>query len=246
MRKSIFLATTVLVCAVGFVAADYALAWRAQRDLLLRYGTMSGEPRCRSMTLYGDSIIAGFPARTFLPNAQGIRNEGIGGNSTEQIANRLAADASGSEVLVIQGGINDIIGADARQEPVVDRIRSAYAASIAHAKKAGQSVVLVSVHPVTGRYLLPYMNGFNVENVNRLVRETNQALRELATAEQVAFADIHAALAGGDGEARREFVTPDGYHLNVRGYEVLARSLSDLLCSVSRKPSVESRFGSSG
>jgi hypothetical protein len=107
---------TVLVIVFGFtLLTDRALAWRAQRDALLRAATGQGGP-APALTLvravfYGDSITAGFPLRALLPPGVVAENRGIGGQGIALIIGRYFDEVESlqHDVVVLQGGINDLL-----------------------------------------------------------------------------------------------------------------------------------------
>ncbi len=137
------------------------------------------------MAALGDSITAGSPlwdpdeavraqigpaadptsqyeywAERRMPGAR-FRNCGVFGERTDEIAKRLDGCAKGADVLIVQGGINDI----AQMVPVKTAARN-LRAMVTRGKKLGLRVALVEV--------LPWNNGFPraagpIDRLNRLI-----------------------------------------------------------------------------
>lgn len=237
-------ALTVLVIVVGFaLLTDRALDWRAQRDALLVAATGHGGPEPMTTLVravfYGDSITTGFPLRALLPPGVVAENRGVGGEGIDQIVSRYLDEADGPEhdVVVLQGGINNLLGADLRGEPeaeAVERVVAAYRTALSDARRRGLPLVILAVHPVTGRFLMPHSRAvglpttFDVARVNRMVQATDEALRALCETEGATFVDSRAVLAASDGRLDRAYATPDGYHLNVFGYRRLTEMIPRL------------------
>ena len=134
----------------------------------------------------GDSITAGAPGwdpnpaiRTFierpdkrsqyeywaqarLPDTR-FRNCGIPGQRTDQIAARLEECADGADVLIVQGGINDI----ATQVPV-ETVAGNLRRMVERGKELGLRVLIVEILPWTRGH--PHADGA-VRQLNRLIGE---------------------------------------------------------------------------
>lgn len=137
-----------------------------------------------------------------------IRNCGINGQRTDEIARRLADCARGAQVLVVQGGINDIAqGRDVRS--AADNLRAMYAAG----RRAGLKVVAVE--------LLPWNNGY--PQAAPLVTELNGLIHRYAAAEGVPVMPWFKALEDpANPDRMRPDLTIEGDHPSVAGYRKLA------------------------
>ncbi|MBA3366710.1 MAG: SGNH/GDSL hydrolase family protein [Actinobacteria bacterium] len=178
----------------------------------------------------GDSITAGSPlwdpdrnnrARISAPDPRSqyeywaarkdarlrFRNCGVYGERVDQIADRLDACAKGADVLIVQGGINDI----AQRRPVeaaAERLREL----VQRGRERGLRVVLVDV--------LPWNNGYPeaVEPIRRL----NELIEAIGREENVPVLRFHDTLEDPDRPGRiREEWTADGDHPSVEGYRRL-------------------------
>jgi lysophospholipase L1-like esterase len=183
------------------------------------------------VTALGDSITAGSPAWDPDPAVRdrigaaldersqwehwaaaadrrlGFRNHGVYGQRTDEIAARLDGATDGADVLVVQGGINDI----AQQRPVADAAAN-LRDMVRRGKALGLRVALVDV--------LPWSNGW--PETEEPIRELNRLVEQLAAEEGVELLPFHATLEDPEALGRmREEWTSDGDHPSVEGYRRL-------------------------
>jgi lysophospholipase L1-like esterase len=182
----------------------------------------------------GDSITAGSPAwdpdpavraRIDAPDPESqyehwaalrdprlrFRNCGIYGQRTDEIARRLEQCADGADVLIVQGGINDI--AQRRPvEPAAEHLR----AMIERGRELRLRVVVAEV--------LPWNNGH--PQAEEPIRRLNALIRELGAP----VLPFHETLEDTDRPGRmREEWTSDGDHPSVEGYRLLGEVVADAL-----------------
>ena len=136
-----------------------------------------------------------------------FRNCGVWSQRTEEIARRLDACAKGAEVLVVQGGINDI--AQGRGvEPAARNLRL----MVRRGKELGLRVAIAD--------LLPWNNGH--PEADPKIRRLNELIHALAGEEHVPVLPFYATLEDPDRPGRmREEWTSDGDHPSVDGYRLL-------------------------
>jgi lysophospholipase L1-like esterase len=170
----------------------------------------------------GDSITEGSPglpgwdvwAARADPRLE-IRNCGIYGERTDEIMARLDDCARGAEVLVVQGGINDI----AQGHPVeqaAENLRS----MVRRGKELGLRVLLVDV--------LPWNNGW--PDAEPEIRRLNELIAGVARDEDVPLLPFHDTLEDPERPGRmREEWTSDGDHPSVEGYRSLGEVAVELL-----------------
>jgi lysophospholipase L1-like esterase len=178
----------------------------------------------------GDSITAGSPlwdpdpatrARIAAPDERSqwewwaarahpdleLRNHGVNGERTDQIAARLAPAIDGAAALVVQGGINDVV-----QGRPVEQAAANLAGMVERGRRAGLRVALVDV--------LPWNNG-DGRAANDIAR-LNALLRSIADGIGVPLLPFHDTLVD---EARpqrmRDEWTEDGAHPSLEGYRLL-------------------------
>jgi lysophospholipase L1-like esterase len=136
-----------------------------------------------------------------------VRNCGVFGERTDEIAARLPTCARGARALIVQGGINDI----AQGRPVAQAARD-LRAMVAHGRERGLRVMLTDV--------LPWNNGD--AHAAREIRRLNAMIEDIARDEHVPLLRFNAELAAPDHPDRMEAgLTADGDHPSVAGYRRL-------------------------
>ena len=182
------------------------------------------------MAVAGDSISAGSPlwdpdpavcARIPAPDERSqwqwwaaqldstldLRNHGVYGERTDEIAARLDTAATGAAVLIVQGGINDVV-----QKRSVEDVADNLAEMVERGRRLGLAVALVDV--------LPWNNGdaraaSDIERLNALIATAADALG-------VPLLPFHNTLADPDQPHRmRDAYTDDGDHPSVEGHRLL-------------------------
>ena len=126
---------------------------------------------------------------------------------------RLEQCVSGADVLVVQGGINDIA-----QKQRVENAAANLSAMVRRGKELGLRVAVVDV--------LPWNNGW--PDAEPQIRRLNALIAELARDESIPLLSFHDTLEDPDRPGRmRADWTSDGDHPSVEGYrklgEVVAR-----------------------
>jgi lysophospholipase L1-like esterase len=136
-----------------------------------------------------------------------FRNCGVYGQRTDEIARRLDACARGAQVLVVQGGINDI----AQGRPL-DRAAASLRTMVERGKGLGLRVAVAE--------LLPWNNGY--PEADAKIRRLNAAIHDLARAERVPVLPFYETLEDPGRPGRmKEAWTSDGDHPSVEGYRLL-------------------------
>ena len=162
----------------------------------------------------GDSITEGSPgaigwdhwAARADPRLE-FRNHGIYGQRTDEIAARLDDCARGADVLIVQGGINDVAqGRDV--EGAAENLR----AMARRGKELGLRVALADV--------LPWNNGW--PDADPKIRRLNALIAQIAREEHVPLLSFHDTLEDPDRPGRMpEEWTSDGDHPSPEGYRRL-------------------------
>jgi lysophospholipase L1-like esterase len=137
-----------------------------------------------------------------------FRNCGVYGERTDQIAVRLDGCVAGADVLVVQGGINDVAQARA-----VELVAADLRTMVRRGLDLGLRVLLCDV--------LPWNAGF--PRFDAAIRELNTLVASVAAEEGVPLLPFHDALEdeARPGRMREEWVA-DGDHPSVAGYRRLA------------------------
>jgi lysophospholipase L1-like esterase len=137
-----------------------------------------------------------------------IRNHGIYGQRTDEIAARLDECAPGADVLIVQGGINDIA-----QGRDIEAAAANLRAMVAHGAELVARVLLVDV--------LPWNNGW--PGAEPKIRRLNELIGGVAHDTDVPLLRFHDTLEDPDRPGRmREEWTFEGDHPNEEGYRLLA------------------------
>jgi len=178
----------------------------------------------------GDSISAGSPlwdpdaavrARIPAPDARSqwqwwasradarleFRTTAICGERTDQIARRLDLVLAGADVLVVQGGINDVV-----QRRRLEDAAGNLEAMLERGRAAGLQFAVTDV--------LPWNNGD--ERAAEDIRRLNALIRQLAETAGATLLPFHDTLADPADPARMGAgLTDDGDHPSVEGHRLL-------------------------
>ena len=134
-------------------------------------------------------------------------NCGVYGERAEEIELRLERCAAGADVLVVQGGINDI----AQGRPV-ESAAAALRRMVRRGRELGLAVALADV--------LPWNNGWPA--AEGAIRRLNEFVYSIGAEEGVTILPFHATLEDPERPGRMRTVwTADGDHPSVDGYRRL-------------------------
>jgi lysophospholipase L1-like esterase len=226
---------------------DKALFWRSERDylreLILEKDTIkivSNHIDIKRIVFLGDSRTAMFPLSSFFPKTVFCLNMGVIGDNMTEIRKRYFNLITPDEhdILVIQGGINDILDGVNRkgdEDKLPQRILNEYDRIVSKELSANKSPVVMSILPVTNRFLLTrFMSvtlptDFDVTKINRIIVDTNNKLKELCSEKMIRYVDAHSKVLNGEGQFLRRYAKTDGYHVNTFGYEIIAKEIQHVL-----------------
>ena len=136
-----------------------------------------------------------------------FRNHGVGGETTAEIVRRFEDAAADADVLVVQGGINDVVH-DLDLEEAAANLR----ALVRQAKERGLGVVVPNV--------LPWNRGW--PDADPKIRHLNELIAALGAEEAVPVLPFYETLEDPERPGRmREDWTPDGNHPSVAGHRRL-------------------------
>jgi lysophospholipase L1-like esterase len=136
-----------------------------------------------------------------------FRTSAVYGERTDEIARRLDRVLPGADVLVVQGGINDVV----QRRPLEEAARN-LEAMLERGAAAGLALAATDV--------LPWNNG-DVRAAEDIVR-LNALIRELASAAGASLLPFHDTLADpADPTRMRGGLTDDGDHPSVEGHRLL-------------------------
>jgi len=230
VRRLGALLAAVAALALGACGPEQADAPDEQR---------SPEPDGLLVAALGDSITAGSPGYDPDPAARArlgfgederssyefwaerayprleYRNCGVFGERTDEIVDRLDACAEGADVLIVQGGINDI----AQGRPLSDA-----AADLRAMVKRGQDLGLA----VAIAEVLPWNNGHPA--ADRPIAALNREIAAIARDTDALLLRFHEALELPRGSGLiGAGLTSDGDHPSVAGYRLLGELVSERL-----------------
>jgi acyl-CoA thioesterase-1 len=136
-----------------------------------------------------------------------FRNHGVNGERTDQISARFDEAAEGAEMIVVQGGINDVV-----QGRPVEAAAANLAGMIERARALRLRVAVADV--------LPWNNG-DARAAHDIAR-LNQLVRAIADGVGVPLLPFHDTLADPEQPHRmRDEWTDDGNHPSVEGHRLL-------------------------
>ena len=134
-------------------------------------------------------------------------NCGVYGERTEEIELRLERCAAGTDVLVVQGGVNDV----AQGRPV-EGAAAALRRVVRRGRELGLAVALAEV--------LPWNNGW--PSAEGAIRRLNELVHAIGAEEGVPILPFHDTLEDPERPGRmRDDWTADGDHPSVEGYRRL-------------------------
>lgn len=166
------------------------------------------DPGARAAYGFGDDERSSYEHWTALdrPGVE-LRNCGVFGERTDEIAARLQGCAEGASGVVIQGGINDIA-----QRYDVDRAAENLRGIVQDAKRMGLRVAIADV--------LPWNNGY--PQADPQIQALNLLIAEIAGQEEIPLLPFHDTLEDPavPGRMKPEW-TADGDHPSVEGYRRL-------------------------
>jgi lysophospholipase L1-like esterase len=148
-----------------------------------------------------------------------FRNHGVYGERTDEIAARLGVAALGANVLVVQGGINDVV----QRRPVEETARN-LAAMVEGGLQRGLAVALADV--------LPWNNGD--ARVAADIAALNALIHALAADLGVPLLPFHDTLVDpARPERMRDGLSDDGDHPSVEGHRLLGERSAPILQAAS-------------
>jgi lysophospholipase L1-like esterase len=144
-----------------------------------------------------------------------FRTTAVYGERSDEIAHRLDLVLPGADVLVVQGGINDVV----QRRPVEEAAQS-LVSMIERGRAAGVALALTDV--------LPWNNGD--ERAAADILRLNALIRELAANADATLLPFHDTLVDpADPSRMRPGLTHDGDHPSIEGHQLLGEASSRTL-----------------
>jgi lysophospholipase L1-like esterase len=136
-----------------------------------------------------------------------FRTTAVYGERTDEIARRLDLVLAGAAVLVVQGGINDVV----QRRPAEEAARN-LESMLERGRAAGLALAVADV--------LPWNNGD--ERAAEDIRRLNALIRKLALRAGAALLPFHGTLVDpADPSRMRDGLTDDGDHPSIVGHRLL-------------------------
>jgi lysophospholipase L1-like esterase len=152
----------------------------------------------------------GYWAERALPGTR-FRNCGVSGERTDEVAARLDECSEGANVLIVQGGVNDIA-----QGLPVEKAAANLRAMVRRGKRRGLRVAVAE--------LLPWNGGY--PDAERPVRELNRRIAAIAREEGATVLDWYEVLEDPRRPGRMRLrLTSDLAHPSVAGYRRLGEAV---------------------
>jgi lysophospholipase L1-like esterase len=172
-----------------------------------------GQGNNRLGILVGDSLSMWFPHER-LPGGQLWLNQGISGENSTQILNRLDAfSGTRPDTIYVMAGTNDL-RQGVRDEVILDNIRQIV--SRLRQNHPQSKVVVESILPTRSSSISTDLKGLLL---NERIRNLNQQIAAIAQQQQAGYLNLNALFSDSQGLMRQDLTT-DGIHLSPRGYEV--------------------------
>jgi len=188
-----------------------------------------GQGNNRLGILVGDSLSMWFPA-SGLPGGQLWLNQGISGENSGQILNRLSALAvTRPDTIYVMAGTNDL-RQGVSDEVILDNIRQIVRQLRQNHPQA--QIVMQSILPT--RLSANKTNSSALQQAAR-ISNLNQQIATIAKLAGAGYLNLNALFADSQGQIRQDLTT-DGIHLSRRGYEVWQDALhyAESVMSVNR------------
>jgi lysophospholipase L1-like esterase len=139
----------------------------------------------------------------------------VNGERVDEIAERYQQCTDGADVVIVQGGINDIA-----QGGEADTIAAGIRELVQRAQEEDKQVLMVEI--------LPWNNGG--ESAAKIIQETNGLLKTVAAEQSVPLLAWYELLRTPGGARRmRADLTIEGDHPSVAGYQKLGEYTASVL-----------------
>lgn len=186
----------------------------------------------RKIVLLGDSRIEKWDNLPILPAYEFI-NQGVGGESTAQILQRVGSDVFplNPDVVVLQLGVNDLkaIGVlPDKKEWIIDSAKQNIKRILRDLNKHNVHVILMTILPAAKPDLL--RNFVWSTDIDKAINELNQTILTLGT-KMVTI--INCTPIFSDKGKMRPELAADTLHINHRGYQQLNKLMERALVSIS-------------
>jgi lysophospholipase L1-like esterase len=192
------------------------------RELLALEARAAGRKGASSVTaMVGDSLSQWFPADQ-LPGRQLWLNQGISGDTTTGILDRLSfLDTAKPDTIYFMAGVNDLKRGDNERDilrnisQIISRLKRQHPTA---------QIIVQSILPTRSAQI-----------PNARIAKLNPLIQELARRQGVEYLDLQPQFRDGDGSLRADLTT-DGIHLSPQGYQVWQLALQRMDQRLAQRP----------
>lgn len=167
----------------------------------------------------GDSITQSYNLEKYIPSFN-IINEGISGNTTNDVLNRLDTIVfKHQDIIFLLIGTNDLAFTPHTNDEIIDNIKEII--KTIQIKLPTAKIFVQSIYPVNyevNPLMVGKRNNTDILYINKYVQNI----------EGTTYIDIHNVLQDENGKLNKVY-TNDGLHINTLGYEVITKVLIKML-----------------
>lgn len=168
----------------------------------------------------GDSITHRYDLKKYYDN-KNIINQGVEGDTTEDIINRLQTSIYDYNVrkVILLIGTNDIgIGKDPIEniKLIINKIKS-YDNSI--------EIIVESIYPINNTKNSKIQKDTVGIRNNKKIKETNKKIKEICKEKNITYVNVYDELTDKNGNLKLEY-TVEGLHISDEGYKKITNVLS--------------------
>lgn len=182
----------------------------------------------------GDSMIEYMDLETHLPGIDSV-NRGVAGATTDLLINnfdKIFGELNPTDILISIGS-NDLVLKERKVEDIITNISKLFEMIIA--KFPFTTIYYLSTTPVIKEDHPLYKKIYIGGRTNDEQKAINEGVKKLTDSHAIMFINLYDSLTDENGYLKESF-TPDGIHLNHKGYKVYSeiireRLRSKILCS---------------
>lgn len=172
------------------------------------------------MIFLGDSITHRYDLKKYYDN-KNIINQGIEGNTTEDVLERLQTgvyDYNAKKVILLIG-TNDIGG----QEDPIENIKLIINKIKSHDNSI--EIIVESIYPINNTKNSKIKKDVIGARNNEKIKETNKKIKEICKEKNITYVNVYDELTNKNGNLKLEY-TVEGLHISDEGYKKITNILS--------------------
>jgi lysophospholipase L1-like esterase len=169
----------------------------------------------KNLVFIGDSLTEWFNWQKRFPGYR-VKNLGISGETVEELLDRrdpIRSAVEDPDYIFLMTGINNVLmeryDIAAPYREITRNLTTWY---------KGAKVIVQSLLPVD----MPWIS-------NDLIRDVNRRLAGIAREFEAEYLDVYSSFVDGEGNPKAGYLSDDGVHLSIRGYEAWAEAVEKFL-----------------